>query len=241
MSDSTMLAVVDMLQAGVHFGHKPAKKHPKMDQYIFGTKNGISIINLERTKEQLEAVLPAIEDMAAMGKTILFLGTKSQAKAIVKAAAEKVGMPYVQERWLGGLLTNFGHVSRSMKKLTTLKTDKEAGVWSERYTKKEQLMMEREIERLTEVVGGIETMAKLPDMMVVVDCKKEKTAVKEANRMRIPLVALVDSNVNPAKIEYPIPANDDGIKSITYIINQITEAIERGKSRIPAPVAAPQA
>lgn len=240
MSQSTTLAVVDMLQSGVHFGHKPSKKHPKMDQYIFGTNKGISVINLERTKEQLETILPVIEDMAATGKTMLFLGTKSQAKAVVKAAAERAGMPYVIERWLGGLLTNFNHVSRLMKKLTTLKQEKVDGVWAERYTKKEQLMLEREIERLEELVGGIEHMTKLPDALVVVDCKKEKTAVKEANRLHIPLVALVDTNVNPAKIEYPIPANDDGIKSITYIMNQITEAMTRGQARAQA-AATPQA
>lgn len=230
MTQSTMLAVAEMLQAGVHFGHRPSKKHPKMDRFVFGTKNGISIIDLERTKEQLEAILPIVQEMAAAGKTILFLGTKSQAKALMKAAAERVDMPYITERWLGGLLTNFGHVGRLMKKLTQLKQERDQGVWAERYTKKEQLEFEREIERLLRLVGGIETMTKLPDALFVVDCKKEKTAVREANRIRIPIIALVDTNVDPEKIDYPIPANDDGIKSITYIVNQITAAIEQGKA-----------
>lgn len=232
MSQSTMLGVLDMLQAGVHFGHRPSKKHPKMDRFIFGTKNGISIINLERTKEQLDAILPVIEEMAATGKSILFLGTKSQAKAVIKTAAERAGMPYIIERWLGGLLTNFGHVGQLMKRLTQLKQEKDGGLWAERYTKREQLMFEREIERLEKLVGGVETMATLPDALLIVDCKKEKTAVKEANRKHIPVIALVDTNINPTKIDYPIPANDDGIKSITYIVNQVVEAIERGKARV---------
>lgn len=240
MATSSSLPVVDMLQSGIHFGHKPSKRHPKMSQYIYGVRNGISIIDLERTKEQLEKILPVIEDMAAAGKSVLFLGTKPQAQAVVRAAAEKVGMPFIVERWLGGLLTNYGHVSLSMKKLTQLKEEKEQGVWAVRYTKKEQLMLEREIESLEELVGGIESMTKLPDAMFVVDCKKEKTAIKEANKLHIPVIAMVDTNVNPDKIDYPIPANDDGIKSITYITNQIVAAIERGKTRAVV-AAAPQA
>lgn len=233
MTDTQTVSVQAMLEAGMHFGHKPAKKHPKMDRFVFGTKQGINIIDLERSKEQLDAILPQIEDMAAMGKTILFLGTKRQAQAIVKAAAERITVPFITERWLGGLLTNFGHVGNLMKKLTQLKAEKEQGVWQDRYTKKEQLMFEREIEDLTKIVGGVEHMIKLPDALFVVDCKKEKTAIKEANRMRIPVIAMVDTNVNPEKIMYPIPANDDGVKSITFVVTQVAAAIERGKARIP--------
>jgi len=236
----TAVTLVDMLEAGVHFGHKPSKKHPKMDQYLFGTKNGISVIDLERTKEQLEAILPVVEELAAQHKTILFLGTKKQAQVVVKTTAERIGMPFVTERWFGGLLTNFAHVSMSMKKLTQLKAEKEQGIWNDRYTKKEQLMFEREIIRLQTLVGGVEHMTKLPDALVVIDCKKEKTAVKEANKMHIPIIALVDSNVNPDKIQMPIPANDDGVKSITYMVNQLAAAIERGQARA-VPVAAPVA
>ncbi|EKD79034.1 MAG: ribosomal protein S2 [uncultured bacterium] len=234
MSNSTQTVTVqEMLQAGVHFGHKPSKKHPKMNRFVFGTRQGINIIDLERSKEQLDAILPSIEEMAATGKIILFLGTKRQAQAIVKAAAERVGVPYISERWLGGLLTNFGHVGNLMKKLTQLKSERDQGLWQDRYTKKEQLMFEREIEDLTKVVGGVEHMLKLPDVMFVVDCKKEKTAVKEANRMGIPVIAMVDTNVNPEKIAFPIPANDDGVKSISLIVEQVAAAIERGKARIP--------
>lgn len=238
------VTLVDMLEAGVHFGHKPAKKHPKMDQYLFGTKNGISIIDLERTKQQLDAILPVVEELAAQHKTMLFLGTKKQAQVIVKAAAERIGMPFVTERWFGGLLTNFGQVGLSMKKLTQLKMEKEQGIWNDRYTKKEQLMFEREIIRLQTLVGGVEHMMKLPDALIIIDCKKEKTAVKEANKMGIPIIALVDSNVNPDKIQFPIPANDDGVKSIAYMVNQFAAAIERGTARavvVAAPVVAPVA
>lgn len=234
MSNSVQtVSVQEMLQAGVHFGHKPSKKHPKMNRFIFGARQGISIIDLERSKAQLDEILPAIEEMAAMGKTILFLGTKRQAQAIVKSAAERIGVPFITERWLGGLLTNYGHVGNLMKKLTQLKSEKEQGLWQDRYTKKEQLMFEREIEDLTKVVGGVEHMTKLPDVMFVVDCKKEKTAVKEANRMRIPVIAMVDTNVNPEKVAYPIPANDDGVKSISFVVEQVAAAIERGKVRMP--------
>ncbi|EKD78673.1 MAG: 30S ribosomal protein S2 [uncultured bacterium] len=234
MSNTTQTVTVqDMLTAGIHFGHKPSKKHPKMDRFVFGVRQGINIIDLERSKEQLDTILPTIEEMAAMGKTILFLGTKRQAQAIVKAAAERIGMPYITERWLGGLLTNYGHVGNLMKKLTQLKSERDQGLWQDRYTKKEQLMFEREIEDLTKVVGGVEQMIKLPDAVFVVDCKKEKTAIKEANRMHIPVIAMVDTNVNPEKVTYPIPGNDDGVKSITYIVEQVAAAVERGKARIP--------
>ncbi|MFA6475650.1 MAG: 30S ribosomal protein S2 [Patescibacteria group bacterium] len=226
-------SVQAMLEAGMHFGHRPSKKHPKMDKFIFGIRQGINIINLESSQQQLETILPLIEDMAAQNKTILFLGTKRQAKAVIKTTAERIGTPYVVERWLGGLMTNFPHVSRLMKRLTQLKTEKEQGIWQERrYTKKEQLMLEREIEDLTSEVGGIEHMIKLPDAMFVVDCKKEKTAIKEANRLKIPVIAMVDTNVNPDKVQYPIPANDDGVKSITYVVEQVSTAIERGRAKI---------
>lgn len=232
MSNAAQSTVVieEMLQAGMHFGHKPSKKHPKMDRFVFGTRQGINIIDLERSKEQLDAILPSIEEMAALGKTILFLGTKRQAQAIVREEAEKIGTPFIVERWLGGLLTNFGHVSNSMKRLTKLKAEKEQGLWEGRYTKKEQLMFEREIEDLTKLVGGVEMMTKLPDAVFVVDCKKEKTAVKEANKLNIPVIAMVDTNVNPDKIAYPIPANDDGVKSIAYVVAQVAAAIVRGQA-----------
>lgn len=241
----------EMLKSGVHFGHKTSKRHPKMDKYIFGARQGISIINLERTKEQLDLALTVLEELAANNKKILFLGTKRQAQVPVKTASETMEMPYMATRWIGGLLTNFTSVSGLMRKLTTLKYDREQVYWEQRYTKKERLVLEREIEKLEELVGGIEKLETLPDALFVVDCKKEKTAVDEAVKMNIPVFAIVDTNVNPAAIKYPIPANDDGTKSITYILGKVTEAIVRGKKRAvvatpevakaPAPTTAPVA
>lgn len=236
--NTTDTSLLEMLQAGVHFGHKTARRHPKMQPFIFGIRNGISIIDLEKTKEYLDKTLTVLEDAAAQGKTILFLGTKRQIQPIVKAGAEESGMPYVVERWLGGLLTNHQHVGQLMKKLTDLKESRDSGEWTERYTKKERLVFEREIERLEHLVGGIEKMKGLPDMLFVFDCKKDKTALAEAKRMHVQTIAITDTNINPEQVTYSIPANDDGIKSVTYIVAKAVEAIKRGKARIPA-VAAP--
>lgn len=223
--------LVEMLQSGVHFGHKTSKRHPKMDPYIFGARQGISIINLEQTKAKLDSALQVLEELAANNKKILFLGTKRQAQVSVKTTAQNTDMPYMVTRWIGGLLTNFPSVSGLMRKLTTLKYDREQTYWEQRYTKKERLVLEREIEKLDELVGGIEKLETLPDAMFIVDCKKEKTAVDEAVKMKIPVFAIVDTNVNPAAIKYPIPANDDGTKSITYILAKVNDAVMRGKKR----------
>lgn len=223
--------LVEMLQSGVHFGHKTSKRHPKMDPYIFGARQGISIINLEQTKAKLDTALQVLEELAANNKKILFLGTKRQAQVSVKTTAQNTDMPYMVTRWIGGLLTNFPSVSGLMRKLTTLKYDREQVYWEQRYTKKERLVLEREIEKLDELVGGIEKLETLPDAMFIVDCKKEKTAVDEAVKMKIPVFAIVDTNVNPAAIKYPIPANDDGTKSITYILAKVNDAVIRGKKR----------
>lgn len=233
---SSTISLEEMLQAGVHFGHKTDKKHPKMDPFIFGTRNNISIINLEATQTQLESAMRVIEELAASGKTVLFLGTKRQAQELVKQTAQELGMPYIVERWIGGLFTNYHSVSELMRKLTTLKTGRDNGEWEKRYNKKERLVLEREIERLDRIVGGIEKMEKLPDAIFAVDCKKEKTAITEAIRMNIPVFAITDTNVNPDHVTYPIPANDDGIKSIAYVLNYIKSSIQAGQKKAPAPV-----
>ncbi len=233
MSNAKDTALLEMLQAGVHFGHKTSKKHPKMDPFVFGSRNGISIIDLEQTYEKMEIALKTLEELAENNKKILFLGTKHQAAKLLKETAESVEMPYIIVRWIGGLLTNFGSVSELMRKLTKLKSDRESDVFAQRYTKKERLVIEREIERLTRLVGGIEKMEKLPDALFVVDCQKEKTAVVEANRLGIPVIAIVDTNVNPIRIQYPIPANDDGVKSINYIVTRVQKAVQAGKAKAP--------
>ncbi|MBI2415601.1 MAG: 30S ribosomal protein S2 [Candidatus Kerfeldbacteria bacterium] len=241
MAQTKDISVLEMLQAGVHFGHKTSKKHPKMNPFVFGARNGISIIDLEKTKQQLTKVLPILEDLAAQNKVILLVGSKRQAQTTVKALAEELHMPYLVDRWIGGLLTNFTSVSRLMRKLTQLKEERDQGTWEKRYTKKEQLVLTREIERLEHLVGGIETMAKLPDAIVVADCNKDKTAVIEAARLKIPVFAITDTNVNPDLVNYPIPANDDGIKSIQYIFAILREALLAGQVRAAAAAVQPAA
>ncbi|MFH1536760.1 MAG: 30S ribosomal protein S2 [Patescibacteria group bacterium] len=222
MSD---LSLSEMLKAGIHFGHKTAKRHPKMDPFIFGTKKEISVIDLEKTKEALEKAMEVVGQLTEQNKTILFVGSKRQVKAIVKKGATECNMPYINERWIGGLITNFNSVSGTLKKLTKLKKGKESGDW-EKYTKKERLQLDREITKLERVVGGIEKMDKIPDMIFIIGVKDEATAIREANNRKIPIIGICDTNANPDKITYPIPANDDAVKSIEYIVGKISEAIK---------------
>jgi len=221
--------LLEMLQSGVHFGHRTSKRHPNMEPYIFSARQNVHIINLEETQRKLEEALKVLVDMAARGKTILFVGTKKQAAAIVKKEAEACGMPYVTTRWLGGLLTNFKNVSTVPRKLTTLKADRDSGDLS-KYTKKEQLDFEKEIAKLEIMVGGIETMTKMPDAVFIVDLKEEKTTVREAAQTGIPIFALCDTNTDPLKVQYPIPANDDAVKSIEMMMSAVAGAINEGKA-----------
>lgn len=229
------ISLSEMLKCGVHFGHRKSKKHPKMGRFVFDVKQGICIIDLEKTKEKLEQALAAIKSLVSQNKTILFVGTKRQAKEIVKKYAIECGMPYMVERWIGGLFTNFNNVIRLSQKLTRLKRERDSGALS-KYTKKEQLNFTREIEKLEKMVGGIEKMAKLPDAIFVVDMKEEKTAIKEANRRHVPIFAIADTNVNPDLTDYPIPGNDDAIKSINYMVKLVSETIKENKKE---PVIAP--
>ncbi len=219
--------LLTMLKSGVHFGHQLGKRHPKMEPYIFTAKNGVHIINLEKTQEKLAEALAFVQKIVANGGTILFLGTKKQAQPIIAKYAKECGMPYITERWLGGTMTNFPEISRVVRKLTDLKKKKVTGQL-EKYTKKEQLDFDKEIEKLDKMVGGIEGMNKAPDAIFICDVRKEKTAVEEAVKKNIPIVAMCDTNVNPEKINYPIPANDDAIKSIELITNLVCEAIKEG-------------
>ena len=226
------ISLSEMLKCGLHFGHRKSKRHPKMTPFIFGTKQNISIIDLEKTKEKLEEALKLVKDLASQGKTILFVGNKKQIKGIVKKYAEECNMPYIVEGWIGGLFTNFNNVSKLSKKLTRLKKERDTGGF-EKYTKKEGLNFTREIEKLERIVGGIEGMTKPPDAIYVVDVKKEKTSVREAMRRKIPIIAITDTNVNPDQINYPIPANDDAIKSVTYITEMVSGTIKENFSTTP--------
>lgn len=224
------ISLVDMLKAGVHFGHQQSRRHPKMDPYIFTTRGGVSIINLEKTKTALSQAADFVRELVARGGSIVFVGTKKQAREIVRASAQKAAMPYVADRWIGGLMTNFQHVRSLIQKLHQLKTDRASGEL-EKYTKKEQLEFAEEIERLEMLVGGVASMERLPEAIFVIDVKNEKTAVAEAKIVGMPIVAICDTNVNPADIRYPIPANDDATKSVQLICDTLVNAVEEGRKQ----------
>ncbi|MBU4331694.1 30S ribosomal protein S2 [Patescibacteria group bacterium] len=218
----------ELLKAGVHFGHKVSKWHPKMAPYIYGNKNGVHIINLEKTVQCLEKVLDYVKKLATSDKLILFVGTKEQAREIVKKAAQECGMPYITTHWVGGMFTNFSIVSQRIKRLKKLEDDKEGGKLK-KYTKKEQADFDEEIAKLKELFGGVKDLAKLPDAVFIVDIKREKTVFREAQKKQIPVIAIVDSNVNPEQVDYPIPSNDDGIKALDMIVGLVGEAVKEGK------------
>lgn len=223
------LSMMNMLKAGVHFGHKKAKKHPKMDEYIFSIRNEISIIDLSKTKSKLNEAINFVKDVSANGGTILFVGTKKQAKKITKEAAEKCDMPYVTERWLGGTFTNFEKIIASIKRLENIVSQKENGELEKKYNKKERLEIDREITRLERKFGGIKNMKKIPDAVFVIDIKENDIAVIESNTKKIPVIALIDTNADPSLVNYPIPANDDAIGSISLMANTIADAVAGSK------------
>lgn len=225
---ATMPSVIEMLQAGVHFGHKTSKRYPKMEPNIFGVRNGIHILDLEKTQKALAAASLHCEELVKKNGVILFVGTKSQAKEIVRSAAERAGMPYITTRWIGGTLTNFTVISRMIKKFKKLKSEQASGEL-EKYTKKEQLEITREIEEMNEILGGIESLTKKPDAIYIVDIKKERTALNEARKSKVPVIAPCDTNCNPELVDYCIPANDDARKSIELITNVIANSIIAGR------------
>lgn len=230
--------LVEMLQAGVHFGHKTSRWHPKMEPFIFGSRNGIHIIDLEKTAEVMKRTLESVRDIVSRGGTVLFLGTKRQAAPIVEKYAKECGMPYVTNRWLGGTFTNFGEVSGLIRRYHQLREDKESGALARKYTKKEQVRFGKELGELEEKVGGITEMKRLPEAIFVIDAKNEKTAVDEAKTRGIPVIALLDTNVNPDDIAYGIPSNDDAVKTIEMMTRLIAEAVKEGKAN---PVQQPKA
>ena len=220
--------LIDLLRAGVHFGHTKSKRHPSMEPYIFGVKQGVHIIDLEKTQAMLDDAIKFAKEITSKGGVILFVSSKKQAKTIVKEAAAKAGMPYINTRWLGGTLTNFGNIINLTKKLKKLEEEKTRGDWK-RYTKKEALEKDREIIRLKEMVEGIKNMTKLPDAVFIVDIKKDKTALSEAAKKAIPVIAILDSNCNLKDVKYGIPGNDDAVKSITLITNAVADACVSAK------------
>ncbi|HEB62504.1 MAG TPA: 30S ribosomal protein S2 [Bacteroidetes bacterium] len=217
----------ELLDAGVHFGHMKRKWNPKMSQYIFAEKKGIHIIDLNKTQSELEKTAKVMKDLAKSGKKIMFVATKKQASDIVKSAAESVNMPFVTHRWLGGMLTNFSTIRKSIKKMEKIESMlKDKSLTS--ITKKEKLTLERERNKLEKVLGGIRRLNRIPAAMYVVDIAKEHLAVKEAQKLNLRTFAMVDTNVNPNDVDYAIPANDDSTKSIEIITNYLTQAIKEG-------------
>ncbi|MBI4050146.1 MAG: 30S ribosomal protein S2 [Candidatus Doudnabacteria bacterium] len=222
--------IEELLEAGVHFGHLSSRWNPKMKQYIFTTRNSVHVINLEKTLEQLQKALDYARGIAARGGTILFVGTKRQAKEEVKKAAAACGMPYVTIRWLGGTFTNYKTIQKTIRKLERLARLKESGELAQKYIKKERLLMEREIEKLEKLFEGIKTMKKLPEAIFVVDVGHDRIAVKEAHTTGIKVIGLVDTNSSLAMVDYPIPSNDDAIKAIALMAKLVSEAIVDGKN-----------
>ena len=220
----------EMLEAGVHFGHQTRFWNPKMEQYIFGQRNRIHIINLEQTVAQFVDAQKYISDLAARGGTILFVGTKRAAREIVAAEAERCGMPYVNSRWLGGMMTNFKTVKASIKRLKDMEAQLAEGAL-ERMTKKEGLLFEREMEKLNKSIGGIKDMAKLPDALFVIDVGYHKIAVAEAQTLGIPVVGVVDTNHSPDGITKVIPGNDDSAKAIALYARGMADAVLEGRNK----------
>lgn len=218
-----------MLHAGVHFGHQASRWHPRMKQYIYGERSGVHIINLEETRKALETVLPSVRQMAAEGKEILFATTKPQAREIVKQGAIACGMPYLVERWVGGLLTNFPEISRLLKKYLSLKEQQSSGEL-EKYTKKEQLEIAKKLEKMDETLSGISALERMPDALFLPALQREVTAVAEAGRMGVPIIGICDTNANPLRAAFAIPANDDAIKAIEMIVGLVVSAIQEGKA-----------
>jgi len=216
-----------MLEAGVHFGHLRKKWNPKMLPYIFMEKRGIHIIDLNKTKDELERTAAALKQVAKSGKKVLYVGTKKQAKDIIENAAKSVNMPFVTERWQGGMLTNFATIRRSVKKMQNIERMLNDGTL-ENVTKKEKMVMNREREKMEKVIGGIASLNRLPSALLLVDIKHEHLALSEAHRLGINTFAMCDTNSDPTTVDFAVPSNDDSSKSIALIVNYLTEAIKEG-------------
>lgn len=227
------LTLLDLLSAGVHFGHQNFRRNPKMDRFIYTQRGGVSIFDLQQTATHLQSAFDFVVDLVARGGTIMFLGTKDQAKDVVVKLATEADMPYINQRWLGGTFTNFETMYRRIKRLRELETAIETGDL-EKYTKRERLQIEREVAKMKKDFGGISKLDKVPDAIFVIGVNKEKIAVHESKKKGIVVVGIVDSNCNPEGVQYLIPGNDDAVKSIELIGNVIVEAVKEGRARAAA-------
>jgi small subunit ribosomal protein S2 len=240
MADATMQSATahptleQLLAAGVHFGHQTRRWNPKMRRFIFAERNGIHIIDLQKTMRQIELAQRLAREVIMRGENVLFVCTKQQLAGIVRAEAERCAAMFITERWLGGLLTNFQTVKKQLRRMKELETGTEAGGEFENYTKKEQLMLSREREKLTKYLAGIKNMTRLPGLLFVIDSKKERIAVSEANKLGIPVIAIVDTNADPDVITVPIAGNDDAIRSVELITKAIADAVVEARREAPA-------
>lgn len=223
-----VVAMKQLLEAGVHFGHQTRRWDPKMAEYIFQARNGIHIIDLQKTSKKLDEAYEFIREQAEEGKTVLFVGTKKQAQECMKEAALKCGMFYVNQRWLGGMLTNFGTIQKRIQRLKDLETMEQDGTF-EVLPKKEVILLKKEMEKLEKNLGGIKDMNEMPGVIFLVDPKKERIAILEAKKLGIPVVGLVDTNCNPEELDYPIPGNDDAIRAVKLIADVMANAVIEGK------------
>lgn len=226
---SNIPSMQDLLTAGVHFGHQVRRWNPKMRPFIFTAREGVHVIDLEKTFAKLGEACAFIKKVGEEGKMIVFLGSKKQAKAIIAEEAARCGAKYITERWIGGLLTNWEQTSKNIKKLAELREKKEAGEFKDR-TKRENLLIDREIAKLERLYGGLDQLEKLPDALFIVDARKEENAAKEARKRAVPVVAIADTNVDLDLIDFPIPGNDDAIKSIKIITAAVADAYLEGRA-----------
>jgi small subunit ribosomal protein S2 len=222
----------DLLEAGVHFGHQSSRWNPKMKRYIFAARNGIHIIDLQKTLRALHEAQQAVRDVTLEGDRVLFVCTKRQLRPIIEAEASRCGGYWVTERWLGGMLTNFSTIKKQIRRLKELERGLDEGAY-EFYTKKEQLLLQREREKLDKYLGGVKDMGRLPGALFVVDARKELIAVKEAKKLGIPVIAIADTNADPDMIDFPIPGNDDAIRSVQLISGSMADAIEQARRELP--------
>ncbi|WP_297814414.1 30S ribosomal protein S2 [uncultured Helicobacter sp.] len=224
-----MVTMKDLLECGVHFGHQTRRWNPKMKKYIFGVRKNIHIIDLQKTLRYFRYTYNIVRDAAAEGKVVMFVGTKKQASETLKQYADSINAPYVNYRWLGGMLTNFSTIKKSIRKLEIIEEMESSGQ-IDLLTKKEKLMIQRKKEKLARYLGGVRHLKQAPDMIFVIDAAKEKIAVAEARRLGIPVVAPLDTNCDPDMVDYPIPGNDDAIRSIQLFCKEMTEAITEGRA-----------
>ena len=222
-----VVAMKQLLEAGVHFGHQTRRWDPKMAEYIFQARNGIHIIDLQKTSKKIDEAYDFMRSQAEEGKKVLFVGTKKQAQECMKEAAEKSGMYYVNQRWLGGMLTNFGTIRKRVERLNELETMQEDGTFDV-LPKKEVILLKKEMDKLQKNLGGIKDMTEIPGVLFVVDHKKERIAILEARKLNIPVVGLVDTNCNPEDVDYAIPGNDDAIRAVKLIADVMANAIIEG-------------